>query len=39
MSGQSELSVGDVLQSGACSGASNAFDKLADFAIKTGLIP
>ncbi|SPM45274.1 conjugal transfer protein [Orientia tsutsugamushi] len=31
---QSELSVGDALQSGAYAGASNAFDKLADFAIK-----
>nr|WP_329956793.1 TraB/VirB10 family protein [Orientia tsutsugamushi] len=31
---QSELSVGDTLKSGACSGASNAFDKLADFAIR-----
>lgn len=31
---QSELSVGDALKSGAYSGASNAFDKLADFAIK-----
>ncbi|KJV76095.1 bacterial conjugation TrbI-like family protein [Orientia tsutsugamushi str. UT76] len=31
---QSELSVGDALKSGACSGASNVFDKLADFAIK-----
>ncbi|SPR06436.1 conjugal transfer protein [Orientia tsutsugamushi] len=31
---QSELSVGNVLQSGAYSRASNAFDKLANFAIK-----
>ncbi|XAF72970.1 TrbI/VirB10 family protein [Orientia tsutsugamushi] len=31
---QSELSIGDAFQSGAYSGASNAFDKLADFAIK-----
>ncbi|SPR04852.1 TraB/VirB10 family protein [Orientia tsutsugamushi] len=31
---QQEFQIGDALQSGACSGASNAFDKLADFAIK-----
>ncbi|QES95801.1 hypothetical protein F0363_02260 [Orientia tsutsugamushi] len=31
---QQEFQIGDALQSGAYSGASNAFDKLADFAIK-----
>ncbi|WP_371219581.1 TraB/VirB10 family protein [Orientia tsutsugamushi] len=31
---QQEFQIGDALQSGAYAGASNAFDKLADFAIK-----
>nr|WP_230597599.1 TraB/VirB10 family protein [Orientia tsutsugamushi] len=31
---QQEFQIGDALKSGVCSGASNAFDKLADFAIK-----
>ncbi|WP_258230665.1 TraB/VirB10 family protein [Orientia tsutsugamushi] len=31
---QQELQIGEVFQSGAYAGASNAFDKLADFAIK-----
>ncbi|KJW05846.1 bacterial conjugation TrbI-like family protein [Orientia tsutsugamushi str. Sido] len=31
---QQEAQIGDALKSGAYSGASNAFDKLADFAIK-----
>ncbi|SPR12572.1 conjugal transfer protein [Orientia tsutsugamushi str. Gilliam] len=31
---QQEFQIGDALQSGTYSGASNAFDKLADFAIK-----